>query len=160
MDQKQVDPKEKFTPKSVEIHARRKRILRLRSLGHTVENIAEILGVNPKTVSRDINELKDESIQWLNSLPGGEIQLILKKSLENIYKVINELEKILKNTIDDRLKVRILDQIAQKYKMISDMMDKKDLLKLRIQLDDILNPSSSKLLYSKIDPIFSKKIKN
>jgi len=160
MVEKNVESIEKLTPKAYEIHTRKSKILRYRSLGHTEEDIAERLCVSPKTVSRDIKELKNEAIEWLDSLPDGEIQLILKKSFENIYKVISELKKIYNRSNDDRIKIRVLDQIAQKYKMISDMMDKKDLLKLRIRLDDILHPSSSKILFSKVDPLFSNKTKN
>jgi len=157
MVQKNVESIEKLTPKAYEIHTRKSKILRLRSLGHTEEDIAERLGVSPKTVSRDIKELKNESIEWLNNLPDGEIQLILKKSFENIYRVISLLKKIYNQTNDVRIQIRVLDQIAQKYKMISDMMDKKDLLKLRIRLDDILHPSSSKIFFLKSRPIIFQK---
>lgn len=93
-------------------------------------------------------------------IPYGEIHLYHKKNLEKIWKVINDFEKIYENTNDDKMKIKILDQIAKKNKMVSDMIGQKDFLKLRIQLDDILDPSPFKSISSKLDPMFSKKIKN
>ena len=96
-----VEIQERLTPKVAEIHERKQRILRLRSQGYTEQQIAEKFEVSPKTISRAIKEIKDESLQWMNNLPGGEIQLFHKNIFETYGKIKAELWEMYENWKDE-----------------------------------------------------------
>jgi len=120
--------------KETEIYLRKQQVWSLITQGFTQEQIADKLNVSPKTISRDFQELKKESIEWMNALPDGEIQLHHKKNFEMIDKILQELWKIYGKTKDEKEKVRILSTIAQKCKMHTDMMDTKHLLEIRSRM--------------------------
>ena len=120
--------------KESEIYQRKQKIWNLITQGFTQEQIANKLKVSLKTISRDFQELKKESIEWMNALPEGEIQLHHKKNFEMIDRVIQELWKIFERTKDEKEKIRILNIIAQKSKLHTDMMDTKHILAVRIQM--------------------------
>ena len=120
--------------KESEIYIRKQKIWNLITQGFTQEQIANKLKVSLKTISRDFQELKKESIEWMNALPEGEIQLHHKKNFEMIDRVIQELWKIFERTKDEKEKIRILNIIAQKSKLHTDMMDTKHILAVRIQM--------------------------
>lgn len=117
--------------KDLEIYLRREKVWDLYRQGFKQEQIARKLNVSPKTISRDFTALKNESIEWMETLPDGEIQLLYRTNYESIDQVIQELHKIFENTDDVYLKVKILNEIAAKKKMQSDMLDSKKLLKVR-----------------------------
>ena len=120
-----------MSKKDLEIFLRRQKVWNLYIQGFTHEQIAKKLDVNEKTVSRDLNVLKKQAIEWMETLPEGEIQLYLKKNYEYFENVIQQLLEIFENTNDDNLKVKILNDIAQKRKMQNDMLDPKRLVKIR-----------------------------
>ena len=120
-----------MSKKDLEIFLRRQKVWNLYIQGFTHEQIAKKLNVNEKTVSRDLNVSKKQAIEWLETLPEGEIQLYLKKNYEHFENVIQQLLEIFENTNDDNLKVKILNDIAQKRKMQTDMLDPKRLVKIR-----------------------------
>ena len=120
--------------KQAEVFFRKQKIWNLITQGFTQEQIANKLKVSLKTISRDFQELKKESIEWMNALPEGEIQLHHKKNFEMIDRVIQELWKIFERTKDEKEKIRILNIIAQKSKLHTDMMDTKHILAVRIQM--------------------------
>ena len=120
-----------MSKKDLEIFLRRQKVWNLYIQGFTHEQIAKKLDVNEKTVSRDLNVLKKQAIEWMETLPDGEIQLYLKKNYEHFENVIQQLLEIFENTNDDNLKVKILNDIAQKRKMQIDMLDPKRLVKVR-----------------------------
>lgn len=117
--------------KKLEINDRRKNVWTMHKMGISHEKIAERLGVSVKTISRDYQELKSEAIEWMASLPEGEIQLYHKKGIENIEMILKELWRIFNTTKDESVRVRILTLIADKTKMLSEMQGGKKILEVR-----------------------------
>lgn len=115
----------------LEIYQRRQKVWSLYIQGFTQEQIAKKCDVHTRTIFRDFTALKNDSIEWMETLPEGGIQLYHRKIFEGIEDVINELYKILENTKNLDLKRRILNDIAAKNKMKSDMLDAKKFLKTR-----------------------------
>ena len=131
--------------KELEILQRKQKIWELTTIGFTQEQIAQKLDVSMKTISRDYAELKEESLEWLDALPKGEIQLEHKKNFEAIKMVIQQLWEIYRQTKDEMNKVKILDEISKKSEMHLKMMEYRSLLGLknriknnqRTRLDDV-----------------------
>ncbi len=119
------------TSKEQEIQIRQQKVWGLFLQGFSQQKIAKELNVSLKTISRDFQDLKTESMKWMDSLPDGEIQLHHKKNFEMIDRVIQELWKIFERTKAEKEKVRILNIIAQKSKLHTDMMDTKHILAVR-----------------------------
>ena len=117
--------------KETEICLRKQQVWSLLTQGITQQQIADKLNVSLKTISRDFQELKKESIEWMNTLPDGEIQLHYKKNLESVEKVIQEFWHIYENTEDENKKLKLLNFIAEKSKLHSQMMQPNNLLKVR-----------------------------
>src|SRR3990172_5987596 len=113
------------TSKELEIILRRQKVWSLHKQGFNQAEIAEKLGVSSKTIYRDFQDLKSEAVEWMNTLPEGEVQLHYKKSIEGVEQVIQELWKNYKNTKNESMKLRILALIADKTKMYADMISKK-----------------------------------
>ena len=132
--------------KESEILIRKQKIWSLYKQAITQQQIADKLDVNIKTISRDFQELKQESKEWMETLPDGEIQLLHKKNFDMIDKVLQELWNIFETTKDDNKKIRILNIIAQKCKMHVDMMGANRLFEVRSRLawysDSTSNTSS------------------
>lgn len=120
-----------ITSKESEIYIRKQKVWSLFMQGFTQEQIADKLNVSAKTISRDFQELKKESMEWMNALPEGEIHLHLKKNFEMIGKVIQELWKIYDDMEDVDKKVKVLNIIAEKSKMHSEMLNPNNILKVR-----------------------------
>jgi len=100
------------TSKEQEIQIRRQKVWGLFLQGFSQQKIAKELNVSLKTISRDFQDLKTESMKWMDSLPEGEIQLHHKKNLESIEKVIQEFWDIYENTEDENKKLKLLNFIA------------------------------------------------
>ena len=117
--------------KETEISLRKQKIWNLYKQGFTQQQIASKLDMSLKTISRDFKELKNESIEWMETLPNGEIQLQHKKNFEIIDKVLQELWNLYDNTKDENKKITILNIIAQKCKIHNDMMSINSLWEVR-----------------------------
>lgn len=115
----------------LEVLQRKQKIWELTTIGFTQQQIAEKLNVSLKTISRDYAELKTESLEWLDALPKGEIQLEHKKSFETIKMVIQQLWEICRQTKDEMNKVKILDQISKKSETHLKMMGVDSILGLK-----------------------------
>jgi len=149
-----------MSKKDLEVFLRRQKVWNLYIQGFTHEQIAKKEGVHPKTVSRDFNVLKIGAIEWMETLPEGEMQLYFKKNYEFFENLIQELFKIYENTKDENLKIKILNEVAQKKKVQNDMLDPKKLVKVR---EMIIHERDFKSYYGRtphhLDPqcaIFSK----
>jgi len=125
------------------IEVRKQKVWSLYKQGFAQQQIADKLDVNIKTISRDFQELKQESKEWMETLPDGEIQLLHKKNFDMIDKVLQELWNIFETTKDDNKKIRILNIIAQKCKMHVDMMGANHLLEVRRRLAWYSNSKSN-----------------
>jgi len=119
---------------------RRNRVWNLLTQGFTQQQIADKLQVSPKTIYRDFQEIKKESIEWMETLPKGEIQLYYKTTFELIDTSINEMWKLFEKTEDEKLKLNILRTIIEKCKLKVDLMDPNRLLKIRNTIHDELSP--------------------
>jgi len=117
--------------KELEIESREGKVWSLFLQGYSQEKIAKKLEVSLKTISRDFKELKTKSIEWMDTLPEGEIQLYHRKNLETIQKVIQELWGLYENTKDETKKQSLLNQIAEKSKLHSEMIARDNLFDAR-----------------------------
>jgi len=120
--------------KELEIQARQNKVWTLFVQGYSQQKIAEKLGVSLKTISRDFQELKTTSMEWMDSLPEGEAQLCHKKNFESIQRVLEELWNLYEKTKDENKKLNILNQIADKAKLQSEMMVKNNSDDIRGQI--------------------------
>lgn len=124
------------------IDERRKRVWNLLIQGFTQQQIADKLGVSFKTISRDYHQLKMDSIEWMESLPKGQIQLYHKTKFETVERVSHELWELYEKTEDQKLKLKILSTIAEKSKLYIDMIRPIQLFKIREMIHDELRSSS------------------
>ena len=129
-----------MSKKDLEVFLRRQKVWNLYIQGFTHEQIAKKEGVHPKTVSRDLNVLKIGAIEWMETLPKGEIQVYYKMTFELIDVSINEMWKLFEKTEDEKLKLNILRTITEKCKLKVDLMDPNRLLKIRDAIHDELSP--------------------
>ena len=111
--------------KEDEILKRKHRIWELCVLGFTQQQMAKKLNVSIKTISRDYAELKTDSLEWMEALPKGEIQLHYKKNFEMVQKVIQQLWEIYQKTKDEDKKIKILDEITKKSSLHTDIIGSK-----------------------------------
>jgi len=111
--------------------------------GYNQQQIADKFGVSLKTISRDCQELKKGSAEWMETLPKGQIQMYHKSNFEIIEQVTRELWKLYEETEDEKLKLKILNTIAEKRRLIQDMMNPSKLLRVRNQLHEELAPRSA-----------------
>ena len=132
------------TSKEQEIQIRQQKVWGLFLQGFSQQKIAKELNVSLKTISRDFQDLKTESMKWMDALPEGEIQLHHRKNLESIEKVIQEFWDIYENTEDENKKLKLLNFIAEKSKLHSQMMQPNNLLKVR---QDVQNELRYKNIY-------------
>lgn len=126
--------------KQLEIHLRKQKIWNFLTHGFTQQQIADKLEVSLKTISRDYREIKIESMEWMETLPKGEIQVYYKTTFELIDTSINEMWKLFEKTEDEKLKLNILRTITEKCKLKVDLMDPNRLLKIRNIIHDELSP--------------------
>jgi len=119
----QINIKQKCPPKQLEIFLRQEKVWSLYLQGYTQIEISKKLNVDPKTISRDFNQLKIQSAQWMHALPKGEIQMHFKEKCEIIKRVTRELWKLNEYEDDPKLKLKILNSIADKTKLLSNTME-------------------------------------
>jgi len=124
------------------IDERGKRVWSLLIQGFSQQQIADKLGVSAKTISRDYHQLKIDSIEWMEALPKGQIQLYHRTKFEMVERVTQELWELYENTEDQILKLKILSTIADKCKLYSDIMQPIQLFKIREMIHDELRSSS------------------
>jgi len=134
-------PKQLTIEHNQKVENRRIEVWDLLMQGFTQQQIADKLDVSLKTISRDIKEIKKESVQWMESLPKGEIQMQYRSINETLGRIIQELWKMYDNNEDNKLKITILNSIAQKRKQLADIMNPKLMLEIRSKIyDEIRQP--------------------
>ena len=126
--------------KESQIAVRQEKTWELKLQGFSHEQIAQKLGVSTKTVRRDLCDLKKKSVEWMERLPKGEIQLFHRTNFEIAGKITNELWKLYEESKDEKQKLAILTKIAQTRKTLSDMTDLKEILELRDSIHRELAP--------------------
>jgi len=135
------------TSKELEIHLRKQKVWDLTLQGFTQEEIAEKLDVSTKTISRDANEIKKDSIRWMDTLPRGQIQMYHRSNFETIERVIKELWKLFESTEDEKLKVKILKTIADNRKTHANLLERSDLMALGKILHQVLSPDKGGMVF-------------
>jgi transcriptional regulator with XRE-family HTH domain len=85
------------------INARRQKVSYLLSRSFTESEIAEQLGVDQSTISRDIQVLKSESQQYVYDLAKSDLAYYYKKSLDGIEEAKKESWRLYN---DDKVRVR------------------------------------------------------
>jgi len=122
---------------------RKRQVWNLVLQGYTQQQIAEKFNVSLKTISRDFHELKKESAEWMETLPKGQLQMYHKSNFEVFEKVNMELWKLYEQTEDEKLKLKILNTIAEKRKLQVYLLDPKHLLQVRESIHNELAPKAS-----------------
>ena len=140
--QKSDQGENQSSPKELDIYLRQQKVWDLMLQGFTQEEIAEKLDVSTKTISRDANEIKKDSIRWMDTLPRGQIQMYHRSNFETIERVIKELWKLFESTKDEKLKVKILKTIADNRKTHASLLERSDLMHLGNTLHEIISPTT------------------
>jgi len=140
MIEKLPDDSELIKSKEMEMYLRKQKVWDLTLQGFSQEQIAEKLGVSSKTISRDIKEIKKDSVRWMDNLTRGQIQMYHRSNFETIEKVTKELWQILENTVDEKLKVKILKTIVDNRRLHANMLQHSDLVNLGDSLHDRISP--------------------
>ncbi len=130
------------TEQSQDKEERKRKVWELVLQGFTQQQIAEKFDLSLKTISRDIQELKKESAEWMESLPKGQIQMYHKSNFEIIDKVTKELWNLYEKTEDEKLKLKVLNTIAEKRKLHANLLDSKNLLQVRNSIHNELVPKT------------------
>jgi len=121
---------------------RKSKVWELSLQGFTQQQIAKKFDVSLKTISRDFHELKKEAAEWMETLPKGQLQMYHKSNFEIIEQVTRELWKLYEETEDEKLKLKILNTIAEKRRLMQDMMNPSKLLRVRNEVHEELTPHS------------------
>lgn len=146
------------TTKELEIYTRQQKVKDLLLQGFTQEQIAEKLGVSPKTIQRDVAEIRKADVEWMENLPKGEYQIRFRKSFQQHDKVVNELWDLYDNTDDEKLKLKILETIGKMCG--TKMLDSKHLFDARDKaFHEVKMPSAFELSYGEGRSIDYNKIK-
>jgi len=119
---------------------RKRQVWQLMLQGYTQQQIAEKFDVSLKTISRDFQEIKKDSVRWMDNLTKGQIQMYHRSNFETIEKVTKELWELHENTDDEKLKVKILKTIVENRRLHSNMLQHSDLLNLGDKLHDLISP--------------------
>ena len=105
------DEQKQMTTKESQMYVRQQKVWDLLMQDCSQEKIAKKLGVSTKTISRDVEEIKKDSVQWMDNLHKGQLQVYYRSDLESVDKVNEELWEICRGTKDKKLKVKILSSI-------------------------------------------------
>lgn len=95
--------------------SRLKRRLQVQELlfsGYTQEKISQKLGISTKTVSRDIQWVRENSGKWLEELAGVNYAHVFRETLEGYKQDIMRLYEMLEKCKDDNTKVKIIKTIS------------------------------------------------
>jgi len=123
---------------------RQEKVWSLHLQGFTQFEIAKKLEVDPKTISRDFNQIKIQSAEWMEALPRGEIQMHFKEKCDIIKKITRELWKLNEDENDPKLKLKILNSIADKTKLLSNTIGTTKMFDVRDRVSHHLkNPKSN-----------------
>jgi len=113
------------------IEKRRHQVWTLFIQGFSLHQIAKKLDVCTKTISRDFKELKKQSVEWMDALPKGEIQMYYRSIQETLEKIIQELWEFYDKTDDQTVKITILKDIAEQRKQFAEVLNPTRLLNIR-----------------------------
>ena len=129
-----------MSSKEIEIHLRKQKVYDLILQGLTQEQIAAKLETSTKTISRDVKEIKKDSIIWMDTLPRGQIQMYHRSNFETIERVIKELWELYETSEDTKLKIKILKAISDNRKISATLIERADIMNLSDNLHEKLNP--------------------
>lgn len=91
---------------------RRLQVQELLFSGFTHEKISQKLEISTKTVTRDIQWIRENSQNWLEDLAGTNYAHIFRETLEGYKQDIMRLYEMLEKCEDDNTKIRIIKTIS------------------------------------------------
>lgn len=94
--------------KKSEINRRQEKVSTLLSRGKSETQIAKEIGVDRSTIVRDVTDLKEQSQNWLDSLPKGVFVFEYKLALDKIKQSGVELSNLLEESTEISEKLQIL----------------------------------------------------
>lgn len=139
--QQETQKHEPLKSKKHEIFLRKQAIWDLMIQGFNQKQIAQEFGVSEKTISRDIHELKKDSIRWMDTLPKGQLQIYHRENVETMEKISRELWNLFDKTEDDSTKLKILVKIADIRKKMSALLKEHKIVELSQTLHEIISPT-------------------
>ena len=91
---------------------RRLHVQELLFAGYTQEKISQKLGISTKTVSRDIQWVRENNQKWLEDLAGANYAHVFRESLEGYKQDIMRLYEMLEKCQDDNTRIKIIKTIS------------------------------------------------
>lgn len=91
---------------------RRLQVQELLFSGYTHEKISQKLGISTKTVTRDIQWIRENSKNWLEDLAGVNYAHVFRESLEGYKQDIMRLYEMLEKCKDDNTRIKIIKTIS------------------------------------------------
>ena len=98
------------------ITKRRVQVEELLFVGYSPNQIASKLGVSPRTIQRDITDLREKSNEWLENLANRDYAMIYRDALEGfrsdmvrLHEMLDD-ENVMNNPI---LQIKIIKEISQ-----------------------------------------------
>lgn len=108
--------------KKSEIIHRQQKVWQYYVQSYNQEQIAKKIKVSKKTVSRDLQELKKNAVDWYNKLPEEDLFVYYKKSVDCNHRVIYELWQLYEKTKDESKKIQILNSIESKSRALIELV--------------------------------------
>lgn len=105
---------EKYESAGEKIRARQKQVHILHLQGFTNQEIADKVGVSVSTVEKDLHEIKEQISSWLEEYRKSGKYLAFKESYEQFVQIQKELWQRYREEKDSKIKIRILDSLADK----------------------------------------------
>jgi len=94
------------------IESRRQKVYALYLKGHTNQEIAKEVGTSLSTIEKDIHEIKKEYKTWFHNLNETGIYQMFRDSCEQLVQIRNELWKQYEKETESKIKLKILDDLA------------------------------------------------
>jgi len=136
------DEQKQMKTKEAEMYVRKQKIWNLIIQGVPQDKIAEKLGVSLKTVSRDFKEIKKDSIEWMDTLHEGQLQLYYRSDFETVNRINAELWEKFHNTKDEKFQAMILSRIFRNVVIHNKMLVQSKLLEVGNEVHKKISPDT------------------
>jgi len=135
------DKQKQMTTKESQMYVRKQKVWVLMKQGFPQEKIAKKLDVSTKTISRDVEEIKKDAVEWMDTLHKGQLQVYYRSDFETVENVNAELWEIFHGTKDQRLQSMILKGIIRNTVIRNKMLVQSKPLELGVKLHEKISPS-------------------
>ncbi|MCV0372743.1 MAG: hypothetical protein K5793_04225 [Nitrosarchaeum sp.] len=102
--------------KNKKIKERREKVLEYLLNGYTEEKISDIFKVSQKTISRDIQILKLESVKYIRVFPIQEYLFLYKLSVDKLQNYEIQLNQLKENTTTEN-KIKIIRELQKNIEL-------------------------------------------